>query len=207
MTRRTLYLPALIVAAVLLACVATLLALSEKAEATFPGKNGRIAYESNGVIYTINPDGSGKTKVTGTSTAGYSVDYSPNGKRIAASDGNGKAAEIYTISVHGGDKSKVTEGTTPSYSPDGKKIAYTGFDGRDAEIYTINVSGGRRTNVTNNATHDYWPSYSPDGKKIVYVRGGELNSEIYTINVGGGGRSKVTDAGGLDSNPSWGSRL
>src|SRR5215213_3717442 len=95
--RRMFYIPALIVAAVLLACVATLLALSEKAEATFPGKNGRIAYESNGVIYTINPDGSGKTKVTGTSTAGYSVDYSPNGKRIAASDGNGKAAEIYTI--------------------------------------------------------------------------------------------------------------
>jgi len=57
--RRMFYIPALIVAAVLLACVATLLALSEKAEATFPGKNGRIAYTvSNGndlKIYTRNP--------------------------------------------------------------------------------------------------------------------------------------------------------
>src|SRR5215212_7515802 len=59
LTRRMFYIPALIVAAVLLACVATLLALSEKAEATFPGKNGRIAYTvSNGndlKIYTRNP--------------------------------------------------------------------------------------------------------------------------------------------------------
>ena len=68
LTRRTLYLPALIVAAVLMACAAALLlALSEKAEATFPGKNGRIAYSGFGGgtdtgIYTINPDGSGKTR-------------------------------------------------------------------------------------------------------------------------------------------------
>src|SRR5215208_527931 len=59
LTRRMLYIPALIVAAVLWACVATLLALSEKAEATFPGKNCRIAYTvSNGndlKIYTRNP--------------------------------------------------------------------------------------------------------------------------------------------------------
>ena len=74
---RTLYMPALLVAAVLVACAVVLLAVSEEAGASFPGKNGRIAYESNGVIYTINPDGSGKAKVTGTSTAGYSVDYSP----------------------------------------------------------------------------------------------------------------------------------
>jgi hypothetical protein len=59
LTRRILYLPALIVAAVLLACAVVILALSEKAEATFPGQNGKIAYTvSNGndlKIYTSNP--------------------------------------------------------------------------------------------------------------------------------------------------------
>ena len=68
MTRRMLYLPALIFAAVLMACAVVVLALSEKAEATFPGKNGRIAYSSyegtfpkgDFEIYTIKPDGSGK---------------------------------------------------------------------------------------------------------------------------------------------------
>ena len=55
--RRTLYLPALIVAAGLMACAAAVLAVSREAEATFAGKNGKIAYENNRVIYTVKPDG------------------------------------------------------------------------------------------------------------------------------------------------------
>ena len=72
MTRRMLYLPALIVAAVLMACAVVVLVVSEKAEATFPGKNGRIAYASYDApfpdedleIYTINARGGGKSRVT-----------------------------------------------------------------------------------------------------------------------------------------------
>jgi hypothetical protein len=67
MARRTLHLPALLgtlAAAVLMACAAALLTVSEKAEATFPGKNGRIAYsayEGNDYeIYTINSRGRDK---------------------------------------------------------------------------------------------------------------------------------------------------
>jgi hypothetical protein len=67
MTRiRTLYLPALIVVTVLMTCAAVLLAVSEKAEATFLGNNGRIAYSAldGGVdekIYTIKPGGGAKS--------------------------------------------------------------------------------------------------------------------------------------------------
>ena len=135
MTRRTLYLPALIVAAVLMACAAALLAASERAEATFPGKNGRIAYERGGAIYTINTDGSGKTKVTNTHVSGYAFDLSPTGKKI----------------------------TYTSYEGfnDGKQ---TGPQ-KDSEIYTINADGTGEFRVTNNGTNEYTPSYSPDGKK------------------------------------------
>ncbi len=53
------------------------------AEATFPGKNGRIAYERNfSVLYTINPNGSGKTKVTNINVSPSLGDYSPTGKKI-----------------------------------------------------------------------------------------------------------------------------
>ena len=45
MARRRLNLQVMIAAAVLVACAVALLAISEKkAEATFPSKNGRIAY-------------------------------------------------------------------------------------------------------------------------------------------------------------------
>ncbi len=94
MTIRTLYLPALasLVAAVLLACAAALLAVSKEAEATFPGKNGRIAYSAFGertddAIYTIDPAGA-KTKVTRV----YQPSYSPDGKRIAYSVSGGNSS-------------------------------------------------------------------------------------------------------------------
>jgi hypothetical protein len=43
---RTLYLPVMIAAAVLEACAVALLAVSEKADSAFTGKNGRIAFDS-----------------------------------------------------------------------------------------------------------------------------------------------------------------
>ena len=76
MTRWMLYLPALLgtlAAAVLMAYAVALLAVSGEAEATFPGKNGEIAYASAtrfdqdiGSIYTINSGGGGKSNVPST---------------------------------------------------------------------------------------------------------------------------------------------
>jgi Tol biopolymer transport system component len=118
-TRRTLHLPALLgtlAAAVLVTCAVALLAVSEKkAEAAFPGKNGKIAYNSGGVIYTINPDGSAKTKVANTRVSGYPIDYSPDGKKLVYYKANDLHGKIYTINLGGGGKSKVTEGSNPSW--------------------------------------------------------------------------------------------
>ena len=125
------------------------------AEATFPGKNGRIAYNGNGVIYTVHPDGSGKTKVTNT-PAGYPIDYSPDGKKIAYTSYAQKDAEIYTINVDGTGKFQVTNNSTndftPDDSPDGKKIVYFTLSALSGKIYTINVGGGGKSKVTEGLT-------------------------------------------------------
>jgi Tol biopolymer transport system component len=185
--RRMLHLPALLLgtlaAAVLLACAAASLAVSEKAEATLPGKNGRIAYSAFDVgaaeaIYTINPGGGDKSKLT----SGYQPSYSPDGRRIAYTAWpvfGGADAEIYTINVRGGYKTQLTHNNkdeiTPDYSPDGKRIVYAGLAGLEANnaergIYTIKAGGGGKTQITNtDNVDDLHPSYSPDGKKIVYT--------------------------------------
>jgi Tol biopolymer transport system component len=145
LTRRMLYLPVMIAAAVTVASAVALSAVSEKAEAAFPGKNGRIAYNNYGVIYTINPDGSGKSEVTNTRVSGDPIDYSPDGKKITYMSYEGfndgkqtgpqKNAEIYTINVDGSGKTNVTNNkrydVASSFSPDGKRVAYTHWDGRD----------------------------------------------------------------------------
>jgi tricorn protease-like protein len=114
-------------------------------------------------IYTINPDGSGKFRVTNTKNTDEEwLDYSPDGKKIAYTDyRQGPGTAIYTISVRGGGKSKVTGGADPSYSPDGKKITYAARADRkdDYEIYTINAGGGGRVQVTHNRTDNIDPSW------------------------------------------------
>jgi hypothetical protein len=90
--------------------VVMLLVEARPAEATFPGKNGRIAYSVlDSGIYTINPGGGGKTKVIALPLSGDAKpSYSPIGKRIAYSDYDGQDYEIYTINVGGGGKTQVT---------------------------------------------------------------------------------------------------
>ncbi len=141
------------------------------AEATFPGKNGKIAYsgfdatDKDYEIYTIGPGGGGKFKVTDNSMSDGEPFYSPNGKKIVYSGLDPKDREIYTINAGGGGRVQLTDNTTfeyePSYSPDGKKIAYSGKDAPngDREVYKINAGGGGKVQVTDNATNDYEPSW------------------------------------------------
>jgi Tol biopolymer transport system component len=206
--RRTLYLPALIVAAVLMACAEAVLAISEKAEAIFSGQNGRIAYQDwfSLVIYTINPNGSGKTRVTKPCVYPSLADYSPTGKKITCTSCEGtlgKDLGISTIDVGGGGKFRVThvthnntEDQEPSYSPDGKKIVFSStvrnFLDHDSEIYMMNVHGKNRVRLTHNNMEDYYPDYSPNGRRIAFAGSGETATHIYTIRAHGGDKSKVT---------------
>src|SRR5215217_3870807 len=213
MAKRTLYLPALIVAAVLMACAVVVLALSEKAEAAFPGKNGHIAYVRNDgqdhEIYAINAGGGGKVQLTNNATGDYEPAFSPDGKKVVYSGSSGSSdTEIYTINAGGGGKIQLTHNNTdefdPAFSPDGKRIAYTGLNRKydKSAIYTISAGGGGRSKVTEGSD----PSYSPDGKKIVYTLYKGPFTGIYKIDVGGGGKVRVTPRLEFAESPSWGSR-
>jgi TolB protein len=86
------------------------------AEATFPGKNGRIAYvgtdEHDREIYTIDPGGGHRVQVTHNTTKDADPSFSPSGKKIAYSGRQGKDWEIFTINAGGGGKVRLTNNTT-----------------------------------------------------------------------------------------------
>jgi len=117
MRRRTLYLPALIVAvAVLMACAAVL-AVSERAEATSPDKNSRIAYSAfdfdggaDQSIYTVKSGGGSKTKLT----KGYQPSFSPDGKRIAHTVLGGNSARDAPSETH--QSFQPSSGKGPAYN-------------------------------------------------------------------------------------------
>jgi TolB protein len=105
----------------------------------------------------MNVNGKDRVRLTHNNTEDYYPDYSPNGRRAAFAGTGENANHIYTISAHGGDKSKVTKGYYPSYSPDGKKLAYSRGSDRNSAIYTINVGGGGESRVTEGG----YPSWEP----------------------------------------------
>jgi Tol biopolymer transport system component len=173
--------PALIVAAVLVACVVALLTVSEKAEASFPGKNGRIAFDAytperglRNQIFTINPDGTGEKQLThSSSSSNHSPSYSPDGTKIAWV----RNGDIWEMDADGTGKHRLTStpayDSGPAYSPDGRKLAFT-RDARaqvGADIYIKKLKDGRVRRVTGGGKHnEYDAVFSPDGSRIAFLR-------------------------------------
>src|SRR5215203_7252400 len=80
--RRTVLLLASTGLVVLLASVVALGVLNTRAQAAFPGANGRIAVVSDERLYTMNPNGTDKTYLPGTEDA-RDPSWSPDGQKIA----------------------------------------------------------------------------------------------------------------------------
>ena len=192
MARRTLYLPATIAAAVVVALAAASLAASEEAEAAFPGQNGKMVFEMGPYssyfrptdIATANPDGTGFLRVTG--------------------DGSGDASGTYE--------------TDPAFSPDGTLIAFaasevtfTDLDNvqrTDREIYTVPSAGGTPTRLTDNDVDDANPAFSPDGTKIAFDSVGSLPSggstlDVFVMNADGTGLTNLTARPDSQTDPTF----
>jgi Tol biopolymer transport system component len=232
---------ALIVVGVLLACAAALLALSEKkAEAAFPGKNGRIAYASNGggkdsEIYTINPDGSGKTQLTNNDTDDIDPAYSPDGQKIAWVRGGWERGggiwdeDIWVMNADGTSKRRITSGSArdsaPSFSPDGRTVAFERRVPEDGtEIFLKTLDGARSEKITEGPDLKEKPVFSPDGTRMAFLHTegvpptegspGYIHgpTDIFTMRPDGTGKRRITNvaSGKHVIHPDWspdGSRL
>ena len=93
--------------------------------------DGKIAYVKNGDIYTINPDGTGKTALVTVGT-NFGPAWSADGTQIAyvqADETN--ATDLWVMNADGTDQTRLTTtgavlAAAPSWSPDGSEIVYGG---------------------------------------------------------------------------------
>jgi Tol biopolymer transport system component len=149
---------------------------AEPAQATFPGKNGKIAFSTfpmNGTqsVYLINSDGSNLTRLTAPLRT----------TEFGAEEG--------------------VEARMPAISPDGTKIVFSGYDVVLGEqgIYVMDAKdrdGDGNGDNLKPLTQGYdWlnvynPTWSPDGKKIAFSSDRDdgddrQETDIYVMNADG----------------------
>jgi TolB protein len=196
------------------------------AHATFPGKNGRIAFVLGPDIYTMNPDGSDVRQLTnvGPDNSASWPSWSADGKQIVfvefpPPDFNG---QLWIMNADGSNQHLllVQPGITeerPSFSPDGGSIIFSrGYEflpetGRPliVQLYRINVDGSELTQITAHTTlgvHDFGPKYSPDGQTLLFQMDqfrGILDAN-YLLNADGSGEVRqITPSAISGRRPDW----
>ena len=125
-------------------------------------------------VYIMNPDGSGVTNITNTSTNESVPRWSPDGSQIAFTSNRDGDYDIHVMNADGTNPRNLTQNPANeeycAWSPDGKKIAFgTNRDG-NSEIYVMNADGSGQTRLTNNTVDDSYPDWSPDGNWIIFSR-------------------------------------
>jgi Tol biopolymer transport system component len=182
--------------------------------------NGKLAFsttrDGNSEIYTMNPDGSGQTRLTFNAALDSDPAWSPDGTRllfVSTRDGN---EEIYVMNADGSSQTRLTANIAldrqPVWSPDGAQIAFA--SNRSAEgnfnIFVMNADGSNQVNISNGgASADFQePDWSPDGTHIACSQAAVQGAThgpygVLLMNTNGSNQTRLTAANNVDINPRW----
>lgn len=175
----------------------TVLLTAMPAHATFPGKNGRIAFSldtGNGLqINTIRPNGEGLRQITSVTVSSLDSDWSPTGTKIAFdvdTTGEGSPCRIKTMDADGSHIVDITPKVVvanggcaynPTFTPSGKRIVFVeqrcGSDVHcPRKIWSMGIGGKNRRvilpelGVFPPGGYDlHSPRVSPDGRTVLFT--------------------------------------
>ena len=191
------------------------LASAPAAEATFPGINGRLAYEAgtpqSPLIESLLLGGADYPATAPVRLVGDARDahWSADGGAIAFTSQRDGNPEIYTLDLTkaGAAPVRLTNApgldADPSFSRDGRRIAFTSDRAGNDDIWSMNADGSDPRQLTTDPAVDQQAEFSPVGGRIAFEsdRGGDL--ELYVMNADGSGQTRLTFHPGIDADASW----
>ena len=188
-----------------LAAAAMLLAVAPSALATFPGRNGSIAFYSDtdagAQIFTVRPNGHDLRQITHIDGDAVRPDWSPDGRRIAFEL---DTADSFNVAIMNADGSDIVvlppapggfEGD-PSFTPDGTRIVFERFipETNDDAIWSMNVDGTDRQRLESGPAGATDPNVSPDGRALSFVsfNGLDFGQALATSRIDGSQQLQLT---------------
>jgi serine/threonine protein kinase/Tol biopolymer transport system component len=137
-------------------------------------------------LWLVHLDGQSKESTTpaeklttGTSWKGFPV-FSPDGRLVAFSIGDGSKANIFVMPIEGGEPKQVTYfdafNTGPAWSPDGEEIAFvSNLEGKHG-IWTVDSNGGTPRLLGQESINISSPALTwAPGSEILYQQPGNRN--------------------------------
>jgi Tol biopolymer transport system component len=202
-----------------------------RALATFPGSNGRIAFDdfTTHQIYAVNPDGSALLQLTHQPSghAAFLPSWSSDGSRIlftVVNPSNG-TIRIWVMRSDGSHQRQVASDAPgyrdygPHYTPDGARIVFSRCKPDDGvcALWIMRADGTGMQPITpfKEGPHeavDFNPSVSPDGQRVAYTAFGQngITAQIRIVRLDGSGNHAVSPPVLEAGHPDWspdGSRI
>jgi Tol biopolymer transport system component len=187
------------------------------ASATYPGKNGRIAFVAGPDIYSMNPDGSDVKELTnlGPDNGASWESWSPDGKQIAFNEYRAPdyVPQIWLMNADGSNQHALLATSDfrderPSFSPDGRSVVFNRcrLDGEPCALYQIGLAGGTPSAITNFdvGSNDLSPQYAANGR-LAFTGAGRrgIICAIYLKSEDGDGLRQLTPAPLSARQPDW----
>ena len=126
-------------------------------------------------VYVV-PYKGGKPKLVTEKGPSYWHGWSADSKTLAYVGGRQAVSEfydIYTISIKGGDESRITTADClddgPDYTLDGKYIYFNSCRSGTMQIWRMKPDGSDQEQITHDEYQDWFPHPSPDGKWIAFI--------------------------------------
>jgi Tol biopolymer transport system component len=161
----------------ILGLLISLAVLTLPASASFPGKNGRIAFVLGPDIYAMNPDGSDIRQLTnlGPDSNAFWESWSPDGKLIVFNEYRPPdfLGELWLMNADGSNQRLLLADTDfdderPSFTPDGNSVVFSRcrLDIEACAVFQIEVNGGSIRAVTHFdlGINDLSPHYSAENR-------------------------------------------
>jgi len=180
-----------------------LLLAVETAYATFPGRNGLIAFQARtdaGVqIFTVRPNGRGLQQITHVDGDAVAPDWSPDGRQIVFEHDapGGCGANVAIMNADGTGLIEFPDPTVcdfdPSFTPDGFRIVFDRFDPatNDEAIWSMDRNGNDRQRI---GPCCFDPNVSADGERLSFLgpNGQPGGTALFTSDIDGSNVFQVT---------------